>query len=1004
MFEHIATPPDGVHPKSSGVDCAADPISSLKTMFVDMVMGRRIGGGQDPALRPVFLKPHGIAGATFTVRPDLPEELRVGVFAGKSYRAWVRFSSDTVPTSPDLETTCGIAIKLFGVPGPKLLAPDEDATTHDFLLQNHDVFFVDTARDMCEFTRAGVVEGDYGPYLAAHPKTARILDEMAKLVPSVLEIDYWSGLPYAFGDGRHVKYKLVPAGGGGGDPVPGLSTDDPDYLHLDLRQRLLEADASFHFCVQFQTDPKRMPLDEATIRWNEDASAPVHLATLTLPRQDVDLNGQAQYGENLAFNPWHALAEHAPEGSVADARKVVYQAAANLRRERNEVPLEEPTEPRPVEIDPEGRDLRVVRAAIHPSIGVARVGDSEEHFYIGPETDRPLPIPPGEMKDRTGALKREAARFRIYGYNAAGEPICELTAQTAEIEWTVHVANQKAAWYQFQIALDIPEASVHHDAPPSMLRNAGVTGGARSQLVIDPGSRTISGAGASGPQYRFASGEFFGKKVYLGELRTDDAGRLLFLGGHGKSASNDGSPATTFANNDKWHDDVSDGPVTAQVTIDGQPVPVDPAWVVVAPPNYAPEVVGVRTLYDLLFDAYVQSGWLPFPDRVSFMRDVFPILERLTGMGWVNQGFAAKFGPGGREHFLDPDYLARLASDLPEHAELRNGIYTTFRDWERDDESPVPWPWIYGDSMSLPPVSARQHSTLSGTQMRILELWAAGDFDPDLDLGALAPTELDELPLSRRPSMLDRAALTFCLADAFHPGCEMTWPMRHTTMYMAPFRLRHRTIGDPEPNVGSQLTPWAAAQLDGPLYGQSPGSVSRWMAVPWQTDTASCRSGYYLGYGPRYDPYVPTFWAARVPNQVLTERNYKIVMDESRPLAERAAAFELRAFWLRWLTGGYLHQINEMISSFGKLGVVQTMPGPADGAFGPSLLVETDVGFEGEVHPQRNMLTIHVPEAGDPQRAEVAIAAAVDASGEDPEHVTAGYIEKVDRFGHGRRR
>jgi hypothetical protein len=30
-------------------------------------------------------------------------------------------------------------------PGPKLLAPDEDTTTHDFLLQNHDVFFVDTA-------------------------------------------------------------------------------------------------------------------------------------------------------------------------------------------------------------------------------------------------------------------------------------------------------------------------------------------------------------------------------------------------------------------------------------------------------------------------------------------------------------------------------------------------------------------------------------------------------------------------------------------------------------------------------------------------------------------------------------------------------------------------------------------------------------------------------------------------------------------------------------------
>lgn len=1004
MFEHTTKPPDDVQPQSSDVDCAADSIASLKTMFVDLVMGRRIERGQDPVLRPVFLKPHGIAGATFTVRDDLPDELRVGVFAGTSYRAWVRFSSDTFPTSPDLKTTCGIAIKLFGVPGPKLLAPDEDATTHDFLLQNHDVFFVDTARDMCEFTEAGVVQGDYEPYLIAHPNTARILDEMAKVVPSVLDTDYWSCLPYAFGAERHVKYKLVPVGGSGGDLLPGLSTDDPDYLHLDLRQRLLDGDASFHFCVQLQNDPERMPLDAATVPWQESASPPVHVATLTLPRQDVDANGQEQYGENLAFNPWRALAEHAPEGSIAAARKVVYQTAATLRRERNDVPLDEPTEPRPVEIDPEGRDPRVVRAAIHPSIGVARVGDSEEQFYVGPETDRPPPIAPGDMKDPTGALRREAARFRIYGYNAAGEAVAELTAQTAEIEWTVHVANTKAAWYEFQIALDIPEASGPDDAPPSMLRNARVTGSARNQLVIDPGSRTISGTGESGLSYHFASGEFFGTEVYLGELRTDDAGRLLFLGGHGKAASRDGSPATTFANNDGWHDDVSDGPVTARVTIDGRAVPVDPAWVVVAPPNYAPEVVGVRTMYDLLFDAYVQSGWLPFPDRVSFMRDVFPILERLTGMGWVNHGFAAKFGPGGREHFLDPDYLARLASDLPEHQELRNGIYTTFRDWERDDESPVPWPWIYGDSMSLPPVSARQHVMLSGTQMRILELWAAGDFDPDLDLSALAPIELDDLPVWRRPSMLDRAALTFCLADAFHPGCELTWPMRHTTMYMAPFRLRHRTIGDLEPNLGTQLTPWGVAQVEGPLYGQSPGTLTRWMAVPWQTDTASCRSGYYLGYGPRYDPYVPTFWAARVPNQVLTQSDYEIVMDDSRPPSERSAAFERRAFWLRWLTGGYLQQINDMIGSFGKLGVVQTMPGPADGAFGSQLLVETDVGFEGVVHPQRNMLTMHVPDARDPELAEIAVAAALDAIPEDPDLVTAGYIEKVDRFGRGRRR
>jgi len=158
-----------------------------------------------------------------------------------------------------------------------------------------------------------------------------------------------------------------------------------------------------------------------------------------------------------------------------------------------------------------------------------------------------------------------------------------------------------------------------------------VTGADRDQLVIDPGRRTIAGRDRSGPEYRFDSGEFVGKKVYLGELRTDERGRLLFLGGRGVSASSDGTPPTDFANNDKWHDDVCDGPVTAEVKIDGRVVPVDPARVVVAPPNYAPQLTTVRTLYDLLYDVFVQAGWLPFPERVSFTEHIYPIFDRLAG-------------------------------------------------------------------------------------------------------------------------------------------------------------------------------------------------------------------------------------------------------------------------------------------------------------------------------------------------------------------------------------
>jgi hypothetical protein len=645
-------------------------------------------------------------------------------------------------------------------------------------------------------------------------------------------------------------------------------------------------------------------------------------------------------------------------------------------------------------------DSTIVRAAIHPAIGVARVGDSPDEFFYGPEVTDPPPLPEGSYKDAQGGLKRQAARFRVYGYNAAGEAVAELTAADADITWTVHVANTKAAWYEFQLAMDIPEAAA---APPSYRRNAKVKGKERAALAIDPGPRSISGADQSGPDYVFGSGQFMGTDVYLGELRTDEAGRLVFLGGRGVSASHDGSPPTTFANNDGWYDDTSDGPVTATVAIDGQQIPCDPAWVITAPPNYAPQLKSVRTMYDLLTDAFITAGSLPFPDTASFTADVLPILSRMCGLQWVNHGFATAYGWEGRSSFLDPSYLARLSSTKAEDAELRNQVWTGFRDYLRDDMSPVPMPWIYGDAMSLPPESPRQHMTVSSTQYAQLQRWAGGDFVADYDPAYVPPADLDAVPVAQQPATLDRAALEFCLADAFHPGCEVTWPMRHPTMFMAPYRIRHRGAGVAVPDYGSQLIPEIALSVTGPLYAQGPGDLTRWMAVPWQTDTASCRSGYQdlMGFGPRYDPYVPTFWPARVPNHVLTTEDYDIVMDTTRPLGERQAAFERRATWLRFLSAPYQAAITEMVTEFGKLGVVEVRPGPGDAAFPAELLVESEVGFPTEGVPRhRNLITVHTDEPA----PEPMLRAAAEVTGHAEVEVSTGYIEKVQRFPGRRRR
>jgi hypothetical protein len=185
--------------------------------------------------------------------------------------------------------------------------------------------------------------------------------------------------------------------------------------------------------------------------------------------------------------------------------------------------------------------------------------------------------------------------------------------------------------------------------------------------------------------------------------------------------------------------------------------------------------------------------------------------------------------------------------------------------------------------------------------------------------------------------MLDKAALHFCLADAFHPGCEMTWPMRHTSLFESPFRIRWRPEVKVPIDFGPKLTPELAMKPGGALYDQTAGTISRWMAIPWQGDTAFCRSGYPGGF----DPYVPSFWPARVPNQVLTEDEYRVVMDTARPRAERLAAFNRRASWTRGLPTDPVAAMMKMVVDFAGMGVVEPRPGIAhDPDFPPVIYVE----------------------------------------------------------------
>ncbi len=413
------------------------------------------------------------------------------------------------------------------------------------------------------------------------------------------------------------------------------------------------------------------------------------------------------------------------------------------------------------------------------------------------------------------------------------------------------------------------------------------------------------------------------------------------LGGRGVSASYDGRPAVTFANNDGWHDDVSDGPVTAEVEFEGRLLSVQPAWVIVAPPDYAPMQKSVRTMWDLMRDTAIKAGFLPQPPLPSFMQDIMPIFERLTNLQWVNAGFASAFGFGGAFHFATSEWASKLSDPSAANRGLRKTLANQFRNFDRDSWSPLPFPWLYGDAMNIPPAkSPRQHASLTDTQMRFLKQWAAGEFIPDYDPDYQPARSINEVPAERQPDLLTRAAMEFCLADAFHPGCELPWTMRAPGMYMAPFRLKHGPPNSKEPSYGIYLTSAEALAPNGPLNrGQVPGGITRWMAIPWQTDAASCRSGY----DKTYDPYLPTFWPARVPNQVMSEADYETVMDTDQDLGQRLQAFANRASWFAplGLDKPYAHQLNHMIHHFAEMGVLEVRQGlPDDPNFPPAMQVQ----------------------------------------------------------------
>ena len=289
-------------------------------------------------------KTYGVVRGEFAVFADIPAAYKHGIFAEpKSYAVWIRFGGPGPLSPPDVADSgiLSIGIKLMGVPGDKLLA-DEKAT-QDF-----------TGISCPTFTTPNIVENlklqqqiyNRTPvFYFIKPFHSHFLDMTmqgiyARMNTSPLEVRYWSCVPYLLGEGQAMKYSVRPLSKRK-TKIPWNPPDD--WLRQSLAMTLSNTDVELEFAIQLQTNPKRMPIEDASIEWPERLSPFVPVAKISIPKQEFRSEAQTKFARELSYNPWHCIAEHRPLGNQNRARYVIYSELSRLRQSMNREPHVEPT-------------------------------------------------------------------------------------------------------------------------------------------------------------------------------------------------------------------------------------------------------------------------------------------------------------------------------------------------------------------------------------------------------------------------------------------------------------------------------------------------------------------------------------------------------------------------------------------------------------------------------------------------------------------------------------
>ncbi len=309
----------------------------------------KVGERQRHTRRAVHAKSHGLIKAELRVHDGLSDELRQGLFARpEAYGTVMRFSTNPGDILSDrISTPRGLAIKVVGVEG-EMVPTHAGRVTQDFVLFNAEAF---DARDAAVFlknlaplakhvddsetfkqtvsTAARLAEGA----LEAVGGGNQLLRNFGHPATNPLGETYATLVALRYGD--HLgKVALVPVS----ENLVALHKKPLRHprrwnaIKQEIADVFREGTARWEVRVQLCTDLTTMPVEDATVEWDEAESPYRAVATVTAPPQEVYSDARRVWvDECLSFNPWHCLAAHRPLGNIMRARFKTYETMSKFR-------------------------------------------------------------------------------------------------------------------------------------------------------------------------------------------------------------------------------------------------------------------------------------------------------------------------------------------------------------------------------------------------------------------------------------------------------------------------------------------------------------------------------------------------------------------------------------------------------------------------------------------------------------------------------------------------